>query len=333
MNIIGVGIGVIEVEGAKFGNLAGNKINMNDIYGNAQFGILNESPTEVNATLNWWGDRSGPHHSISNPNGKGDRVSDNVLFKPCLTAPIEKVMGPTLKLSNLSISPTKAKINEAISISINLTNIGDLPATFTISLKVNGSIEAVRDIMLSGRECAVVTFKISKNVAGTYNVEVNGLNGTFNILKLSSSLSLSVSRKDLKKGEQVTVSGFINPPLAGIAVTLTFERPDGTNFTENVLTDINGSFTYAVTPEDVGKWSVHASWLGDENYEGTFSPSLSFTVMEKDALTPTPSPTPYPTPVPSPTYEAIPKWLIGVAIAIVIMIGIGVWAILKRKRK
>jgi parallel beta-helix repeat protein len=90
MNMIGVGIGVIEVEGTKFGNLTGNEINMNDIYENAQFGILNEFPTEVNATLNWWGDRSGPHHPTSNPNGKGDRVSENVLFKPWLTAPIER---------------------------------------------------------------------------------------------------------------------------------------------------------------------------------------------------------------------------------------------------
>jgi len=166
-----------------------NRLNWNNIAGNT-LGIYNEGPNWINATFNWWGDEKGPYHQSLNPSGKGNRVSDHVLFKPWLVAPIEKVMSPTLKLSNLSISPTEAKINETISISVNVTNMGDISSTFTITLKVNGTVEALRDVMLSGGECTIVTFKISKGVAGTYNVEVDGLNGTFNILKPSPSLTV-----------------------------------------------------------------------------------------------------------------------------------------------
>jgi len=48
----------------------------------------------VNATYNWWGDASGPYHSVNNPAGTGDNVTDNVLFEPWLTEPWEEVKSP-----------------------------------------------------------------------------------------------------------------------------------------------------------------------------------------------------------------------------------------------
>ncbi len=41
----------------------------------------------LDARYNWWGDPSGPYHPTLNPTGRGDHVSDNVLFEPWLTAP------------------------------------------------------------------------------------------------------------------------------------------------------------------------------------------------------------------------------------------------------
>mgnify|MGYP001129655292 CR=1 FL=1 len=96
--------------------------------------------------------------------------------------------------------------------------------------------------------------------------------------KLASSISLSVSREGVRKGEQITISGSVDPPLAGVAITITFERPDGSTFNETVLTGSSGSFNYAFVPEDAGNWRVYASWLGDEKYKGTSSSSFSFTV-------------------------------------------------------
>jgi hypothetical protein len=36
---------------------------------------------------NWWGDRTGPYHETSNPDGQGNAVSDRVLFDPWLVTP------------------------------------------------------------------------------------------------------------------------------------------------------------------------------------------------------------------------------------------------------
>jgi len=76
-------------------------IQFNSIQGNT-FGVKNTATATVDATYNWWGDASGPTHS-SNPEGAGDAVSDNVLFKPWLEAPYQ----PTTSMSSFTIDHAK----------------------------------------------------------------------------------------------------------------------------------------------------------------------------------------------------------------------------------
>jgi hypothetical protein len=48
--------------------------------------VANWQSIEINAEHNSWGDSTGPYNSISNPDGQGDAVSDNVDFDPWLPA-------------------------------------------------------------------------------------------------------------------------------------------------------------------------------------------------------------------------------------------------------
>jgi hypothetical protein len=60
--------------------IGGSSDNRNNILKNTTIGVDNQSPdVRINATHNWWGDYLGPTHP-SNPNGRGDTVSDNVDF-------------------------------------------------------------------------------------------------------------------------------------------------------------------------------------------------------------------------------------------------------------
>jgi RHS repeat-associated protein len=52
--------------------------------GSSYYGLLNETGTQVDARYNSWGHVSGPYHPTLNPDGLGDRVSDDVLFEPWL---------------------------------------------------------------------------------------------------------------------------------------------------------------------------------------------------------------------------------------------------------
>ncbi|MCK4553956.1 right-handed parallel beta-helix repeat-containing protein [Candidatus Parcubacteria bacterium] len=53
----------------------------NSIFDN-NFGASAYAGCSLNAINNWWGDNSGPHHPILNPEGKGNGVSNGVLFDP-----------------------------------------------------------------------------------------------------------------------------------------------------------------------------------------------------------------------------------------------------------
>jgi len=58
-------------------------ISWNSIAGNG-WGFINQSSIVVDATLNWWGDASGPYHNPGNLGGKGDPIWGDVVFMPWL---------------------------------------------------------------------------------------------------------------------------------------------------------------------------------------------------------------------------------------------------------
>ncbi len=57
-------------------------IHNSKIFNNPQGGVINNGTSQVDATNNWWGDDSGPYNLTFNAYGRGDSVSDNVLFIP-----------------------------------------------------------------------------------------------------------------------------------------------------------------------------------------------------------------------------------------------------------
>jgi len=63
-------------------------IHYNNICNNTDHGVWSYG-YRGNATYNWWGVASGPYHPTTNPNGEGDNVSDNILYNPWLTEPVE----------------------------------------------------------------------------------------------------------------------------------------------------------------------------------------------------------------------------------------------------
>jgi PKD repeat protein len=78
--------GGIYLDGSDMG-LVG--IHNNNIKGNTEWGLLNDSDEMVDALTNWWGDGSGPYQADTNTAGLGDPVSDNVLYNPWMTASCE----------------------------------------------------------------------------------------------------------------------------------------------------------------------------------------------------------------------------------------------------
>ena len=237
---------------------------------------------------------------------------------------------------SMSTSSNKPSLGENVVVSgfiypahpnSKLTLIYTMPngtiLTRNIITKALGEFEDVITPSMAGNWSVRASWSGDYDHKGAESQELS-----FLVLKARTSLSLSTSKGNVREGEEITISGSINPPLAGIALTLTFERPDGTNFTERILTNMDGSFSYTFTLEDVGKWSVYASWPGNNNYKGAISPTISF-IVEKPPPPIPPVTISTPSPQPTPTPQELP---IGLVITLVLLAGIVV-ALLTKKRR
>jgi len=193
--------------------------------------------------------------------------------------------------SNLAITPDEVKAGEEVEISFTVTNIGDLAGTYEATLEINGAEEDAKTLTLVGGETRTVSFTLSKETAGTYNVSVDGLSGEFSVVtptpppaKSPSNITFSVSPTQVDKGNSVTVSGAISPVKAGVPVTLTYLKAGEVAVNRTAITDSDSHFTASYTPDAGGSWIVTASWEGDEEHEGATSSTAEFEVVDRGCL-------------------------------------------------
>jgi len=98
---------------------------------------------------------------------------------------------------------------------------------------------------------------------------------------LSSNITIDVEPTTVTVGENVTISGSIQPRLVGVAVRIRWQppgRPWGNLAT--VTTDENGKFSYVWTPETVGTYEVMTEWLGSPTTSYAASRIVVVTVVE-----------------------------------------------------
>jgi hypothetical protein len=99
-----------------------------------------------------------------------------------------------------------------------------------------------------------------------------------------STIALSLSTKIVTLGNSLIVSGSVTSsvsgfaPISGVAVTLTYTKPDSTTSTATVTSGTDGSFNDTYTPDMTGTWSITSNWAGDVTYLGATSSTETFTV-------------------------------------------------------
>jgi len=97
-----------------------------------------------------------------------------------------------LVFSNLEITPKEVELGMSVTVSIDVTNVGEEMGGCTVELKVNGEVVDSADIAAFGGmppDYDLVTatqfFELTRG-EGTYEVEVEGLTGSFTVVKPKS---------------------------------------------------------------------------------------------------------------------------------------------------
>ena len=100
--------------------------------------------------------------------------------------------GATLKpaafsLSSLITSPSEVSLGESVTISVEVANTGEEAGNYKVTLKIDGVVEANREILVNAGAGQKVTFTTARDLAGTYAVDINGLSGIFMVMGEASS--------------------------------------------------------------------------------------------------------------------------------------------------
>ena len=82
-------------------------------------------------------------------------------------------------VSNLSIESSEVQTGEEITITAEVSNTGGSEGSYTAELQVNDEAESVQVITIPAGESMVITFSLSKDTPGTYEVMLSELTGQF----------------------------------------------------------------------------------------------------------------------------------------------------------
>jgi len=124
------------------------------------------------------------NYVLNSSNSTGNDSGNAATGTTTITTPIVGTpRRASFEASSLVINPNTVKHSGKVSISSQITNIGGVPGTDTVTLKINNLIEGSKDVTLAGGESKIVSFTTSRNSSGVYLVEIAGLNGSFTVSK------------------------------------------------------------------------------------------------------------------------------------------------------
>ncbi|MBA7481261.1 hypothetical protein ES707_16731 [subsurface metagenome] len=98
---------------------------------------------------------------------------------------IGTVMPPppaAFSVTNLSVRPAEVEPKEAVTITVWVANTGGTEGSYGVVLKIDEVREAEKSVTVAAGESQVVTFSVTREQAGTYDVMVAGLGGSFTVV-------------------------------------------------------------------------------------------------------------------------------------------------------
>ena len=91
------------------------------------------------------------------------------------------------QISDLNVTPSEVEAGEEVTVSVRITNVGGQTGSYTLPLIINQTTEDTKTVTLEEGASTITEFKIIKQTAGIYNVEIAGLMDAFTVRAASSN--------------------------------------------------------------------------------------------------------------------------------------------------
>lgn len=217
----------------------------------------------------------------------------------------------SLSFSRLSVIPSEVNPTEPVTISAVVINTGSASQSHTVVLEINGLEGARKKVVVDAGSSQKVEFIITRSAAGTYQVSIGGLSGTFTVkaaVPADFAVSdLTITPAEIESGEKVTISVIItNTGALTGSYEAIFKIGDAVIAAQEVTLAGGASQPVSIitTKNEAGTYIVNVNGLSD-----------TFTVK---ALAINAKPTNW--------------WLVGGIIVGCVIIGMVTWLILRRRK-
>jgi hypothetical protein len=91
-------------------------------------------------------------------------------------------------VSNLTINPYQAKLNQEVTVSVNVANTSSTSESYNLQLKVDGVVKLSKQVTIAAGKSQTVNFTVSGDTAGRHQIEIAGLNDEF-VVEPSSAIN------------------------------------------------------------------------------------------------------------------------------------------------
>jgi hypothetical protein len=143
---------------------------------------------------------------------------DNIITVPINHLSVYTVLAYTspacFEVADLTVTPTEASPGETITVSVKLTNTGDLTGNSEVLLALDNEVVRNQIKTLQGRSSEKIVFTIVANTIGEHRVSIRNLVATFFIKKPPAAAAFTVSQlkinpASINSGDKVNISVFI----------------------------------------------------------------------------------------------------------------------------
>jgi hypothetical protein len=87
------------------------------------------------------------------------------------------------ELSNLTISPVETEYLDVVTIYVTISNNGGSTGSYDVVLYINGLEEGTKCVTMAPGTSEIVTFYVNRISFGIYEVSIDKLTGTFEIIE------------------------------------------------------------------------------------------------------------------------------------------------------
>lgn len=108
-------------------------------------------------------------------------TTDNTTSENITIQGAQRIPQARLSVASIAANPTQVSPGQTVTISAVVTNSGNASGNYMVTLKINEMVDQSKQASLAAGESQVVSFPVSRNNAGNYNVDVNGKTIAFTV--------------------------------------------------------------------------------------------------------------------------------------------------------